>query len=114
VEITVREPRLSRDHTERMLGAQGVVLRSFEEGTAAGVTLSPAATVRPLELHVPGDFSSAAFLLALGVLRAPGVRITGVGVNPTRTGMLDVLARMGALIARQNEHVEGGEPVADL
>lgn len=114
VEVTVREPRLSRDHTERMLGAQGAVLRSFETGMSAGVTLSPPAALRPLALHVPGDFSSAAFLLALGVLRAPGVRIRDVGVNPTRTGMLNVLARMGADVVHGNAREEGGEPVADL
>lgn len=112
--VTVREPRLSRDHTERMLGAQGVVLRSVEAGTNADVTLSPVEALRPLALHVPGDFSSAAFLLALGALRGPGVRIADVGVNPTRTGMLDVLARMGADVVRSNEREEGGEPVADL
>ncbi len=114
VAVTVREPRLSRDHTERMLAAQGVPLRCFADGDAAGVTLTPVPQLRPLAVQVPGDFSSAAFLLALGVLRAPGVCISAVGVNPTRTGLLHVLERMGAHVERRGQRAEGGEPVADL
>ncbi len=114
VPVSVREPRLSRDHTERMLLAQGVRLERSAGDDGAAVTLAPVAALRPLDLRVPGDFSSAAFLLALGVLRAPGVEVAGVGVNPTRTGMLAVLARMGAPVELLRERTEGGEPVADL
>ncbi|HEX6362117.1 MAG TPA: 3-phosphoshikimate 1-carboxyvinyltransferase [Albitalea sp.] len=114
VPVHVREPRLSRDHTERMLLAQGVGLECDAGDNGAAVSLAPVAALRPLDLRVPGDFSSAAFLLALGVLRAPGVEVAGVGVNPTRTGMLAVLARMGAPVERMRERSEGGEPVADL
>lgn len=114
VAVKVREPRLSRDHTERMLAAQGATVRPFEEDGAAGVSLEPVPALRPLDLDVPGDFSSAAFLLALGLLRSPGIRVAGVGLNPTRTGMLDVLERMGAPVEVSNARSEGGEPVGDL
>ncbi len=114
VSVNVREPRLSRDHTERMLRAQGVRLQCSADDEGARVVLAPASALRPLDLLVPGDFSSAAFLLALGVLRAPGLEVADVGVNPTRTGMLSVLERMGVAVERGAERSEGGEPVADL
>jgi 3-phosphoshikimate 1-carboxyvinyltransferase len=69
----------------------------------------------PLEMTVPGDLSSAAFFLVLAAV-TPGASLTvrGVGVNPFRTGVLDVLRRMGADIRPVGERIEGGEPVADL
>jgi 3-phosphoshikimate 1-carboxyvinyltransferase len=82
------------------------------------VRLAPPAALSPLRLAVPGDLSSAAFLLVAALL-SPGSELTleGVGVNPTRTGLLDVLAAMGADATRihiRNQRQEGGEPVADL
>ncbi|MGQ9850543.1 MAG: 3-phosphoshikimate 1-carboxyvinyltransferase [Aggregatilineaceae bacterium] len=108
---TVSEPGPARDHTERMLRAMGAPV----EVDGFRVMLMPGAPLRPLDLTVPGDPSSAAFVLAAALLAAEGdVRVTGVGVNPTRTGLLDILAAMGAAIVCEHERLEGGEPVADL
>ena len=107
----VVEPASTRDHTERMLRAAGARVRS-EPG---GVEVWPAARLEPLRLAVPGDFSSAApFLVAATLLPGSRLRVTGVGVNPTRTGLLGVLERMGARISLFNRSVSGGEPVADI
>jgi 3-phosphoshikimate 1-carboxyvinyltransferase len=115
VNVRVREPLLSRDHTERMLRAQGARLdaEAGDEGWFS-VRLAPPPALRPLDLSVPGDFSSAAFFLALGALGSRELGIDRVGVNPTRTGMLAVLERAGAVVERLNRHDEAGEPVADL
>jgi 3-phosphoshikimate 1-carboxyvinyltransferase len=111
-ETSIAEPIKSRDHSELMLAAMGADIRVV--GTSVWVS-GPTDSLRPLSLRVPGDFSSAAFWLVLACVH-PDARIVvrGVGVNPTRTGLLDVLAEMGARVVRQNERVEGGEPVADL
>jgi 3-phosphoshikimate 1-carboxyvinyltransferase len=79
------------------------------------VTLDPSAALSPLALHIPGDLSSAAFPLVAAVL-LPGSEVTieGVGVNPTRTGLLDVLRAMGAGVAVEDEREQGGEPVAGV
>lgn len=112
---TVTEPVLSRDHTERMLRAMGADVRSdqlpdgrFRATIAAGQRLGAA------DMTVPGDMSSAAFFLAAAVLSGRGIQIPDVGVNPGRTGLLDVLERMGAQVRMENARHEGGEPVADL
>lgn len=109
---TVFEPYLSRDHTERMLSSFGVELHSFEGGVSiiGGQTLK-----QQDEIRVPGDISSAAFLLAAAAI-VPDSRllIKNVGINPTRTGIIDVLKDMGAKLQVQNERIESGEPVADL
>jgi 3-phosphoshikimate 1-carboxyvinyltransferase len=108
---SVVETHPSRDHTERMLEAVGARVRR----TTGEPAVWPADGVRPLELAIPGDFSSAApFIVAATLLTGSTIRVHGVGLNPTRTGLLDVLERMGARIAHFNRRVEGGEPVADL
>lgn len=113
--VVVTEPHLSRDHTERMLRAQGVSVDTFATDGRPGVAIMPTARLDPLVVRVPGDFSSAAFFLALGALTAAApLRIADVGVNPTRTGLLRVLERMGVQVELRNERLEGGEPVADL
>jgi 3-phosphoshikimate 1-carboxyvinyltransferase len=108
---TVVEPVATRDHTERMLRAAGAAVR-----TAPGlVEVRPAEGLRPLLLTVPGDFSSAApFLVAATLLPGSRLRLAGVGVNPTRTGLMNVLERMGARISLYNRTASGGEPVADI
>jgi 3-phosphoshikimate 1-carboxyvinyltransferase len=107
----VVEPQPSRDHTERLLEAAGARLRR----KAAEAAVWPAERLRPLRLSVPGDFSAAApFVLAATLLAGSEVRLHGVGVNPTRTGFLAVLERMGARIAIFNRRLVSGEPVADL
>jgi 3-phosphoshikimate 1-carboxyvinyltransferase len=108
---TVVEPVPTRDHTERMLRAAGAAVRT----SPGSVEVRPAERLLPLGLTVPGDFSSAApFLVAATLLPGSRLRITGVGVNPTRTGLMTVLERMGARISLYNRTASGGEPVADI
>jgi 3-phosphoshikimate 1-carboxyvinyltransferase len=115
VGVTVREPVKSRDHTERLLRELGAPLhdRGLE------VTLEPAPgwvrAMPGLDLAIPGDASSAAFLIAAALLAEGGeLTVREIGVNPTRTGFLGVLARMGAAIAIEDARLEAGEPLADL
>ncbi len=107
---TVHQPGPARDHTERMLAAMEAKVET--EGDA--VTIAPSA-LSPVPIEVPGDFSSAAFPLVAALL-VPGSRIVlrGVGINPTRTGLLDVLAAMGTEIEVTGFYRAGNEPVADL
>jgi 3-phosphoshikimate 1-carboxyvinyltransferase len=108
-EVVERHP--SRDHTERMLEAAGARV-SRRRGQPA---VWPAERLRPLSLAVPGDFSSAApFLVAATLVPGSELRLHGVGTNPTRTGLLSVLERMGARVSLFNRRTAGGEPVADL
>jgi 3-phosphoshikimate 1-carboxyvinyltransferase len=106
---TVLEPAPTRDHTERALAALGAPV-AFEPGLAS---------VRAFEHEgfaaaVPGDVSSAAFLVGAAVLTGATLTIEGVGLNPSRTRFLDVLARMGASIGSRTEREELGEPVGTL
>ena len=111
----IHEPGPARDHTERMLSAMGATIEIHDRV----IILHPPATeprqMQPLDIRVPGDFSSAAFLIVAACI-VPGsrLRLMGVGVNPTRIGLLDVLRRMGAHISLENERIVGGEPVADI
>lgn len=108
---TVIEPSPSRDHTERMLRACGQMV----ETAGREVTLVPTGSLRADRISVPGDFSSAAFfLVAALILPDSDLVIEGVGVNPTRTGLLDVLEAMGALVEVQGEEESAGEPRARL
>ncbi len=106
--LTVIQPGPARDHTERMLVALGVDL--LVNGNA--VTLRPGAPLRPFDLDVPGDLSSAAFLVVAGLI-VPGsdITVTHVNLNPTRTGLLDVLQAMGADLTVTVTGDEAGEPV---
>ncbi len=107
----VVSPGPSRDHTERMLNAMGVNL----ETDKLSVSIKPASRLTPFSIKIPGDFSSAAFIMAAGLLvNDSEVLIRDVGINATRTGLLDVLKEMGASITLENERLEGNEPVADL
>lgn len=109
---TLKEPALSRDHTERMLGAFGATLR--REGTT--VAIEPADELfSPEEIIVPGDISSAAYwLVAASLIEGSDLVLEDVGVNPTRTGILEVLSDMGADITLSNERESGGEALADI
>lgn len=110
-ETTVVEPALSRDHTERMLKYFGAHVVSG--GATVTVKGGPELTGR--HIYVPGDISSAAFILvAASIVPGSDVTIAGVGVNPTRDGILEVLKSMGADINVVNERMLNGEPVADL
>jgi 3-phosphoshikimate 1-carboxyvinyltransferase len=112
VEVALSEPHgRSRDHTERLLRAfgYGVIER---EGR---IYFAPSGRLEPFHLEVPGDPSSAAFLVGAALLADAGeLQIEGVGVNPTRTGFLEVLARMGAKTQVDNLSTRFGEPVGDL
>ena len=111
-ETRVHEPAPSRDHTERMLRAMGVPVRS--DGLAVAVT-GPVERLAPLDVDVPGDLSAAAFWLVAAALHGTGiVRLPRVGLNPSRAGVLAVLERMGVRVSRGRERTEGEEPVADL
>ena len=108
---SVTEPGPSRDHTERMLAARGVeLLRSSGE-----VSVTGGQRPQPLDQEVPGDLSSAIFLIVAALL-LPGsdLTLTGVGLNPTRTGSLDVLRDMGAELEWEVEREIGGEPVGTV
>lgn len=110
-ETTVVEPVPTRDHTELMLEAAGVRVKR----RPTSVTVEPASTLRLGEVDVPGDFSSAAPLLVAAAL-VPGSDLTvhGVGLNPRRIGLLDVLERMGVRVSIFNRRKSGREPVGDV
>jgi len=109
---SVLAPGVSRDHSERMLAGCGV--RLDIEGLR--IVLRPPQRLAAFKLNVPGDFSSAAFFIVAGLLGAAGdgLLLQNVGINPTRTGLLEVLRRMGADIEVLNARDSGKEPVADL
>ena len=108
---SVTEPHLSRDHTERMMQAFGVSV--VRDGLTVSVEGGQKLTGRAIS--VPGDISSAAFLIA-AVMVVPGssLLIENVGINPSRTGIIDVVKAMGGSLELQNERIVNEEPVADL
>ena len=110
-QTTITEPAATRDHTERMLRAFGVPVEV--DGLQIGVRRG--AKLTATEIEVAGDISSAAYFLVAGALR-PGWEVTvrNIGINPTRTGLLDVLEEMGAQVLLIDERESGGEPVADI
>ncbi len=111
----VVEPGSSRDHTERMLAHLGAPVRSLPGGIVESDPSSWDRRLLASEIAVPGDPSSAAFLLAAALVAgADRVRVRGVCVNPTRTGFLDALAGMGARVSRREGEPPGAEPSADL
>ena len=115
---TVIEPQPTRDHTERMLGHFGAEVVIVEKPGAPGakeITLTGQPELTGAEITVPGDISSAAFPLVAALLVPDSkVTLTGVGVNPLRSGLIETLREMGAAISIDNPRNEGGEPVADL
>lgn len=109
-DVRVSEPGRSRDHTERMLAAMGARVLIDDAAGRTDVQLSGTASLASLDLTVPGDPSSAAFFLGLAAVRG-AVRAVGIGLNPTRTRFLAVLARMGAQVTVEPGGDAGGEPV---
>ena len=110
-QTTVIEPMPTRDHTELMLEAAGAQVRR----RPGSVSVEPADALRLPEVIVPGDFSSAApFIVAATLLAGSELTIHGVGLNPRRTGLLDVLERMGARISIFNRSKVGGEMIGDI
>jgi 3-phosphoshikimate 1-carboxyvinyltransferase len=112
VPVSVHEPHgRSRDHTERLLRSFGYPVAERD----GWISFSPEGRIEPFDIQVPGDASSAAFLVGAAILADAGeLRIAGVGINPTRTGFLDVLGRMGAQVSIENAATHFGEPVGDL
>ena len=107
----IHEPIVSRDHTERMLPGMGCELRRID----GRLELRGPVALHAARVHVPGDFSSAAFfIVAATICTGSAIEITGVGMNPTRTGLLDILQAMGARIDVRNVREEGHEPVGDV
>ena len=110
-ETAVVEPVRTRDHTEVMLGAMGAEVKVDGHRVAVDRT----ERLDPIDIAVPGDFSAAAFwLVAGGLVEASDIRLLGVGVNPTRTGLADLLTSIGFRVGRAKPRFEAGEPVADL
>jgi len=110
-ETVVEEPRKSRDHTERMLPAIGAGIRV----DGLKVTVSGGNELRPFEITVPGDFSSAAFfMVAAAIVKGSEIMIRNVGINPTRRGLFDIMKRMGADIEIVGERDVSGETVGDI
>jgi 3-phosphoshikimate 1-carboxyvinyltransferase len=109
---TVSSPAACRDHSERMLASAGVRI----DTNGLVTTLHPPARLESQSLEVPGDFSSAAFFIVAGLLGAApeGMLLENVGLNPTRTGLLDILRSMGGRIEVEKLRSSGAEPVADL
>ena len=110
-ETTVTEPHLSRDHSERMLSCFGAEVRPFE----GGVSLTGRPRLLAQEVVVPGDVSSAAFFMVAGLI-TPGAEllIRNVGINPTRSGIIDILVAMGGQMEMLDIREQSGEPVADI
>lgn len=109
---TIQEPSKSRDHTERMLQAMGVDLNADDSFVSISPLRSPPVA---LDLVIPGDISSAAYWMVLGAAHPSArIEIKGVGINPTRTGVIDALRAMGASLRVVRERASGNEPVADI
>jgi 3-phosphoshikimate 1-carboxyvinyltransferase len=110
-DTTVVEPQPTRDHTELMLEAAGVTITRREKS----VTIQPADRLEPVDIEVPGDFSSAApFIVAATLVPGSELHIHGVNLNSRRTGLLTILERMGGRVTAYNRRRVGGERVGDL
>jgi 3-phosphoshikimate 1-carboxyvinyltransferase len=109
-DTVIREPMPSRDHTERMLKAMGAKI-TVKKDT---VIVSPS-LLKAVDIVVPGDISSAAFWMVAGAIHPQAsIRLLNLGINPTRSGIIDVLKEMGAELKVENERMMSGEPVADI
>lgn len=112
---TVVESTPTRDHTERMLRGFGVDVAVIEKADLREISIDGEARLQSTEVNVPGDISSAAFfLVAAACLQGSELRLVNVGINPTRSAVLDVLRQFGTRVETQNYRESSGEPVADL
>lgn len=114
-ETSVMEPAVTRDHTERMLRSMGASVRTAAAGKGRKVELAGGQSLRGCRIDVPADLSSATFIILGTILsQSADILIENVGVNPTRTGVIDILLKMGADIRLENQRRHGDEPVADI
>ena len=117
VSVEVQEPGRSRDHTERMLNALGAPVTTALDGDGHKIRLDADGwdgALTPFDLDVPGDPSSAAFLIAAALLRHDPILVQGVGLNPTRTAFLDILKTMGVSVEQRVHERAVGEPVGEI
>ncbi len=113
--VRVYQPGPARDHTERLLMAMGTIITTQDGWVTLGDAPPGGRRLLPLDMTVPGDFSSAAFpLVAAAIVPHSNITIRQVGVNGTRTGLLEMLRAMGANVTISNQQVTGGELIADL
>jgi len=111
-DTVIEQPHPSRDHTERLLEFMGAKIRYDRKFVCVQPLSSP---LKAIDIKVPGDISSAAYWLVAGTIHPNAkIKINGCGINPLRSGIVDALREMGAIIKYENEHTEGNEPVADL
>lgn len=114
-ETVVVEPEITRDHTERMLTAFGYEVKVTPLQNGNEIRLTGGGQLTACDIEVPADISAAAFFMVAGLIAKTGdVVLPKVGINPTRTGVIDILRLMGADITLQNQTLVGGEPVADI
>ncbi len=115
-ETVVHEPGISRDHTERMLRKFGYDVQTLAEGNSRTTKLQGGGKLTATDITIPSDISSAAFYLVAGAIapnQSDGIVLKGVGINPTRTGVIDILRLMGANLSFENEQ-NNEEPIADI
>lgn len=114
-ETVVTEPEITRDHTERMLTAFGYDVKVSPLASGNEIRLTGGGALTACDIEVPADISSSAFFMVAAVIAGRGdVILPKVGINPTRTGVIDILRLMGADITLKNQTLVGGEPVADI
>nr|WP_218110566.1 3-phosphoshikimate 1-carboxyvinyltransferase [Ostreibacterium oceani] len=115
-ETIVHEPGVSRDHTERMLRSFGYPVETIVTGESRTTKLQGGGVLNATQITIPGDISSAAFFMVVAAIAPAGsvLTIRGVGVNPTRTGIIDILQQMGADLTLENQRKVGDEPIADV
>ena len=114
-ETSVTEPAVTRDHTERMLRSMGVDVQTSNAGPGRKVVLRGGQAMHGCAIDVPADLSSATFLILVTILSQDAdVLIEDVGINPSRSGVIDILLKMGASIKLENRRAFGDEPVADI
>ncbi len=113
--VRIHQPGPARDHTERLLTAMGTIITNQEGWVMLSDAPPGGRRLLPLDMTVPGDFSSAAFpIVAASIVPDSEITIRQVGVNATRTGLLEILRGMGATVSIANQRVTGGEPIADV
>ena len=113
--VSIFEPSITRDHTEIMLKYFGLNIKSEEENDGKRITFTPGNKLLAKDYDVVGDFSSAAFLIIAGLIASDSkISIKNVGLNPTRSGLIDILIKMGGNIEIKNKNIVSGELVGDM